>query len=583
MDPAPSAPPWARYLPGVHTMLHYDRRWLRSDVLAGLTVCAYLIPQVMAYAQIAGLPAVVGLWGMCAPLLVYAVVGASRRLSVGPESTTALMTAAVVGTLAGSSGGRAIEVASLLAIVVGVICVVAWVFRLGFLANLLSRPVLVGYLTGIAVLMICSQLGKVFGVEVSGDRPHQQVLSLLGQLASIHLPTTALAFAVLLLLFVLHRLRPSWPGPLLVMLAAGAATAVLGPGRWGLRVVGEVPAGLPVPWFPRPDGVDVVSLLPFALAIAVVGYSDNVLTARAFAEKHQEPVDAGQELVALGLTNIATGLFHGFPASSSSSRTALADTMGARTQLHSLVALAGLIGVLLVAGPVLATFPLAALGAVVIFAATRLVDVAELRRIARFRRSEILLTAVTALGVVALGVLAGIGVAVTLSLLDLIRRIVHPHDGVLGYVPGLAGMHDVGDYPDAVQIPGLVVYRYDSPLFFANAPDFLKRAQAAVAASKTPVEWFLLNAEANVEVDLTAVDTLAALRSQLAARGIVFAMARVKQELRDDLSAAGFIDALGSRRIFATLPAAVVAYADEYERRHGRRPDGLPQGFPRVI
>lgn len=567
---------WRSLLPGVAVLRSYQRSWLRPDVIAGLTVAAYLVPQVMAYAEIAKLPPVVGLWTCCLPLLIYALIGPSRQLSVGPESTTALMTAAGVGALVGTAGtDRWADVAALMAIAVGVVCLIGWVARLGFLANLLSRPVLQGYLVGIAVLMIGSQLGKVTKLKIDGDGPVAQVLSLGRQFGSIHVPTLVLALVVLALLLAAHRWRPGWPGPLLVMLLAAGATALLGAERWGLRVVGEVPRGLPAPGLPQLD-VDLLALLPFAVGIALVGYSDNVLTSRAFATKSDHDTDASQELLALGAANVAAGLFHGFPVSSSGSRTALGHSAGSKTQVHSLVALAAVLLVLLVAGPVLATFPQAALGGVVMYAATRLVDVAEIRRIARFRLSEFILTIATAVGVIALGVLAGIGIAVVLSILDLIRRISHPHDGVLGYVPGVAGMHDVDDYPTATQVPGLVVYRYDSPLFFANAENFLHRAQRAVETAPTTVEWFLLNAEANVEVDLTAVDTLEQLRTWLAARGITFAMARVKQEVRDELSAGGFTQAVGDALIFATLPTAVAAYAADYEARHGVTPTGIP-------
>lgn len=572
---------WARYLPGVHVLLHYDRGWLRHDVLAGLTVAAYLIPQVMAYAQIAGLPAVAGLWAMCAPLVVYALVGPSRQLSVGPESTTALMTAVGVGALVATVGAeRYAEVAALLAIAVGIVCVVGWVARLSFVANLLSRPVLVGYLLGVAVLMIVSQLGKVTRTAVAGDGVGGELLSWLEGLGSAHLPTVLMASGVLVALYCFRLFMPTWPGPLLVMLAAAGVTALLGADDLGLAIVGEVPSGLPRPSVPSLVGVDVLALLPYALGIAIVGYSDNVLTARAFASKRNEDVDAAQELLALGALNIATGFFHGFPSSSSSSRTVLGDAMGSRSQLHSLVALAAIVAVLLVAGPVLGSFPLAALGGVIIYAATRLIDVAEIRRIARFRRSELVLTFATAAAVVGLGVLAGIALAITLSILNLIRRIAHPHDGVLGYVPGLAGMHDVDDYPTASQVPGLVVYRFDAPLVFANARDFSRRALAAVEHTSQPVEWFVLNAEANVEVDLTAVDTLVELRRKLQERGVVFAMARVKQDLRDDLVKAGFVGDSDTELIFATLPTAVAAYARWYEGRHGRRPTGLPDNLP---
>ena len=566
-------PRWGRIAPGAYTLAHYERGWLRGDVLAGVTVCAYLIPQVMAYAEIAGLPAVTGLWAMCAPLAVYAVVGPSRQLSVGPESTTALMTAAGLAALLGASGhDRWAATASLLAVAVGVVCLLGWLGRLGFLANLLSRPVLVGYLTGIAVLMICSQLGKVTRLRIAGENPVEQALSLAEQAAGVHVPTLALAAAVFVLLVAVRAWRPHWPGPLLVMLLAAGVVALVGPDRWGLRVVGEVPAGLPAPAVPDASGISLLALAPYALGIAMVGYTDNVLTSRAFSAKRREPTDAGQELFALGLVNVATGFLHGFPCSSSGSRTVLGDAAGSRTQAHSLVALAGVIAVLMVAGPVLGSFPTAALGAVIVYAATRLVDVGELRRIARFRKSELVLTLVTAVAVVWFGVLTGIGLAIVLSLLDLIRRIAHPHDGVLGYVPGLAGMHDVADNANARQVPGLLVYRYDSPLFFANSADFMTRALRAVDVASTPVEWFCLNAEANVEVDLTAVDTLVELRARLEARGITFVMARVKQDLRDDLVRAGFLAVVGEDRVFATLPTAVAAFESAYAERHGRPP-----------
>nr|NLI49384.1 STAS domain-containing protein [Propionibacterium sp.] len=575
---------WRRFLPGLDVLLRYDRSWLRGDVLAGLTVCAYLIPQVMAYAQIAGLPAVAGLWGMCAPLVVYALVGPSRQLSVGPESTTALMTAAGVGALVAAVGpGRYADVAAALAIAVGVVCLIGWVARLGFLAQLLSKPVLVGYLTGIAVLMIGSQLGTVTRVPVQGANVVEDVASLLTQLDRVHGPTLALASGTLVALIALHRGRPRWPGPLLVMLAAAAVAELLGGAASGLAVVGPVPAGLPAPSLPVVPGLDVWALVPIAAGIAIVGYSDNVLTARAFAARRHEATDPSQELLALGLINVATAFFHGFPSSSSSSRTVLGDAMGSRTQLHSLVALAGVVAVLLFAGPVLAAFPLAALGGAIIYAAGRLIDVPEIRRIARFRRSELVLAAATAVAVVGFGVLAGIGLAVGLSILNLVRRIARPHDGVLGYVPGLPGMHDVDDYATATQVPGLVVYRYDAPLVFANAENFLARALRAIDHSPTPVEWFVLNVEANVEVDLTSVDTLAELRDMLRRRGIEFALARVKQDLRVDLAAAGLLDDIPEDRLFATLPAAVTAYAAWYAERHGHRPGGLPEGFPQVL
>lgn len=570
---------WEKLLPGVVVLRGYERSWLRGDLVSGVTVAAYLIPQVMAYAVIAGLPAVVGLWAVLAPMVIYAVLGTSRQLSIGPESTTALMTAAGVGALVASAGGAAqyAEVAAMMAIAVGVVCVVGWALRLGFLAALLSRPVLIGYMAGIAVMMIVSQLGKVTKIEVTGDDTLGEVADFAARLGEAHVPTMVMSLVVLALLFLSWRVLPRAPGPLIVLLGAAAVVAVFGLERLGLDVVGEVPAGLPTPRFPGLGDLTVWALLPAAVGIAVVGYSDNVLTSRAFAAKRDEHIDPGQELLALGSANIASGIFQGFPVSSSGSRTVLGDSVGSRTQLHSLVAVLCVVACLLFAGPVLSSFPDAALGALVIYAAVRLIYVGEIRRIARFRRSELILTLLTTVCVVAFGVLVGVGIAVGLSLLDLIRRMARAHDGILGYVPGVPGMHDVDDYPDAVQVPGLVVYRYDSPLFFANAEDFLTRAEAAVDDAAAPVRWFLMNAEANVEVDLTAVDILEQLRQRLATRGIVFAMARVKQDLQVQLDAAGFADEVGQDRIFATLPTAVRAYADWHCRELGEPPPGLPE------
>jgi len=571
---------WERLLPGVAVLRRYDPVWLRGDVLGGITVAAYLVPQVLAYAEVAGLPAVSGLWAVGPGLLVYAVLGSSRQLSVGPESTTALMTAAGVGALVTAAGGMAMrqEMAALLAIAVGLICIVGFVTRLGFLADMLSKPVLVGYMAGIAALMIVSQLGKVTGLHVEGDSFLQEVTYAVTHLGDVNVPTVLLALGVLIVLFAFQRFAPRWPGPLIAMLGSTVVVAILDLNeRFGITLVGPVPEGLPSFSLPDVSDVDVWALLPAALGVAVVAYSDNVLTGRAFAGRHRESIDSDQEFLALGGANVATGLLQGFPISSSGSRTVIADSMGARTQLHSLVSLVLVIATLLWLGPVIAAFPTAALGAVVVYAAIRLVDIAEMRRIGAFRRSELVLALATTAAVLLFGVLPGIGAAVALSVLDLLRRIVHPHDGVLGYVPDVAGMHDIDDHANAVQVPGLVVYRYDSPLFFANSDDFVKRALEVVdaAAQRGEVEWFLLNAEANTEVDLTAVDALETLRSTLDRRGIVFAMARVKQDMRDSLEAGGFVEQVGADRIFPTLPTAVAAYAAWYEHAHGSGPPGL--------
>lgn len=550
---------WA---PGVRDLRHYQRVWLRGDVLAGITVAAYLIPQVMAYATLAGLPPVAGLWAALGPMLVYAFLGSSRQLSVGPESTTALMTATALAPLAIGDPARYAVMAAVLAVLVGLICLVAGLCRLGFLAELLSRPVLIGYMTGVAVVMIGSQLGKVTGVDVDGDDFIAQIKAFGSGIEGVHWPTLALSVSVLILLLVLSRLSPRFPGALVAVLAATAAVWMLDLAEGGIRVIGDIPTGLVTPDLPAVSFAEFLALSIPALGIAVVAFSDNVLTARTFGSRKGETVDANAELRALGVCNMATGVTQGFPVSSSGSRTALGDAVGSRTQLYSLVMLLTVIAVLAVGGDLLSGFPTAALGALVVYAALRLIDIGEFRRLARFRRSELILAIATTVAVLALGMLYGVLVAIGLSALDTLRRIARPHDGVLGYVPGLPGMHDLDDYPDAVDVPGLVVYRYDAPLFFANAEDFRQRAMAAVAQAQHPVEWFVYNAEACSDPDLTAVDALEQLRADLEARGIVFAMARVKRELLDDLVASGFAEKVGSDRIFPTLPSAVQGFRD---------------------
>ncbi|WP_282101734.1 SulP family inorganic anion transporter [Corynebacterium callunae] len=559
-------------LPGITVMRSYKLSWLRGDLLAGVTVAAYLVPQVMAYAVIAGLPPVVGLWAVLAPMVIYFFLGTSRKLSIGPESTTALMTAAGVGALVGATGAagapqRYAEVAALLAIATGVVCLIAAIGRLGFVSRLLSRPVLIGYLIGIALLMIISQLSKVTKVQVQGENSYQEIHSFLSQIQQIHLPTLILAVVILVALFAGKRFLPNIPSALGVLLLAAITVAVFQLQQFGIEVIGEVPDGLPQPQLPHLGDLQLWTLFPYAIGIAIVGFSDNILTARAFVAEEDEPINPNQELLALGAANIANGFVQGFPVSSSGSRTVLGVAAGARSQVHSLVVIAVVIVVLLFAGPVLQNFPQAALGALVIYAATQLINVAEVRRIAQFRRSELVLTLVTAGAVVVLGVLNGIGVAIAFSILDLIRRITRPNADVLGFVPGIPGMHSIEDYPNATTVPGLVVFRYDSPLFFANADDFYTRALQAVDASPQPVHWFLLNAEANTEVDLTAVDALEKLRKTLHERGIRFTMARVKMELSQNLQPTGFLEHVGKQYIFATLPTAVAAYEQEFPQK----------------
>jgi sulfate permease, SulP family len=553
--------------PGLHQLLGYQRSWLRGDLLAGITVAAYLIPQCMAYGELVGVPPVVGLWTMLPAMFVYAIVGSSRQLSVGPESTTAVMTAAAISPLLLADQSNYGMLTATLAILVGAICVVGYVARLGFLANLLSKPILVGYMAGVALMMIVGQLGKISGISIHGNTVFEQVSQFSHQIIGVaapvenrvHLITLILAGSVLSFLFAIGHFFPKAPAPLLAVLISTAAVKIFDLDLQGLAVVGAIPAGLPgftIPNFPD----QLPDLLASALGIAIVGYSDNVLTARSFAARHHHKIDANQELLALGLANLGTGLMQGFPVSSSGSRTAIGDNLGSKTQLFSLIAMGIVISVLLWLRPILSLFPKAALGAIVIFAAFKLIEIPEFIRLYQFRRSEFLLAIITTCGVLITDILVGVEIAVGLSVIELLSRLAHPHDAVQGTVPNLPGLHDINDWEGATTIPGLVIYRYDAPLCFANAEDFKCRALIAIDLEIMPVEWFVLNTEAITEIDITAMDILEELYDELAARGITFAMARVKQDLYAQLKRSPLLKKINKDRIYFTLHTMMIGF-----------------------
>lgn len=555
--------------PGLVQLRDYRRSYLRGDLMGGLTVAAYLVPQVMAYATLAGVPAVNGLWCALPPLVLYAIFGTSRLMSAGPESTVALMTGTAIAPLAAGNMSLYLSMCAILAIMVGVICLFAGVIRLGFLADLLSKPILAGYMAGLAVIMIASQLGKFTGAPVEGDEVIEEVESLWSVRDQIHTPTLLFSVAVLVVLLVFAKVIPKLPGPLFAVLLATAAVAVFGLESYGIATIGEVPGGLPPFSLSHIDiqWADLNNLAAVAVGITIVGFADTIATARSFAMKDGSKIDGNAELRAMGVYNIGAALAQGFPVSSSASRTALGFLIGARTQMYSLVALVGVVIILLTAHGLLAQFPKAALGALVVYAGLRLIDVSEFKRLFRFRRdggvsSEFVLAILTFIAVLLLGVLYGVIAAVGISILNLLRRVARPHDAVLGFVPGMPGMHDIDDHRDAELEPGLLVYRYDAPLFFANAENFVARALNSVDHNADPVRWFILNAEANSEIDLTAIDALASLRQELAARGIHFGMARVKSETLTALRNGGQLDEIGTENIYATLPTAVAAYRE---------------------
>jgi sulfate permease, SulP family len=547
---------------GFLRLLRYQRRDLRGDAMAAITVTAYLIPQVMAYASLAGVPPQTGLAVIVVTMVIYALIGSSRLLSVGPESTTALMTAAVLAPLALGDATRYIALAATMALLVGLYALLAGVLRIGFIGDLLSRPVLIGYLSGVAVIMIVSQIGKVSGVDVAGQSIIEDVRSFATNLASsgAHLPTVAIGASVTIALLVLTPRFRRIPIPLIVMLAATAVVAIFDLTSEGVQTVGRVSADNLAVGLPSLASDDLGILLLPALGIFIVGYTDNVLTARAFASRSGQRIHNNQEFLGLGAANIGSSLVGGFPVSSSASRTVIAEASGARTQGYSIIAAALVVVSVLAFSDVISAFPTAALGGVVVYAAIRLIDIAEFRRLWHFRRREFFIAVAAVVGVLVFDILYGVLAAIALSVVELLTRVARPHAAVLGQAEGVAGWHDIDDYPTATQIPGLLVFRYDSPLFFANAEDFSRRCRAAIDAADPQPQWFLLNMEGNTEVDITGLDALEEVRAHCADRGIVMTLDHVKSEVWAQLERHGVGQRIGRQFVFPTHPTAVAAY-----------------------
>lgn len=552
----------------------YEKDWFGRDVLAGLAVAAYLIPQVMAYSAIVGVPPVTALTTSLIAMLVYALAGGSRVLSVGPESTIALLAGLSVAGMADGDPQRVIELTAALSLVVAGWCFIGRALRLGVIADLLSQPLLVGYLAGAAVLMIAGQLGKMTRTDVEGESIVEQITNF-GRVADqAHLTTALVAVFTLAGMFAIHLVRPKWPAVLIGVVGAILAYIFLDLGGQGVAVVGEVPTGQLAPHLPQVTGAELKTLIPAGLGVAVMAYSDNMLFARGFPPPPLEgerpsdsEVEPQGELAALGIVHLAVGAFGGFPVSSSGSRTALAVASRARTQVYSLTAAVCVILVISVAGKITDSLPQAALGAVVVYAATKLIDFNAFRRLFQFRRREFLLALITLVGTMVYGILAGVGLAVALSLLEMGQRLARPSSAVLGRVPGVAGMHNVADYPESETLPGLVIYRYDAPLFFANIGDLRRKVQRIVdqeldAFPNSPLRWFLINVEAVTEIDITASDGLVALHADLATQGIHLGLVRIKRELFNPLQRAGAIDLIGEDFLFPTLPIAEEAYLD---------------------
>lgn len=551
----------ARAFPTLSRLREYTPAAARDDVIAGLALTAVLVPVGMGYAEAAGLPAIAGLYATIGALVAYFLVGPSRILVFGPDSSLLPLVATAVVPLAAGDGDRAMALAAALSIMAGALCIVAAIARLGFLTDLLSRPIRIGYMNGIALTILVGQLPKLLGFSVeANDVVSGIVETARGILNGEVVPVAALVGGLCLAVILgLKRLVPRFPGVLVAVLLGAVLVIVLNLSDQ-LNVVGEVPRGLPGVGIPAVSWTDLVELFPTALAIALISFADTSVISHSFAARRGEHVDADHELAALGVVNVSAGLFSGFAASGSATRTPVAEQAGSRTQVTGLVG-ALCIGALLVAVPgLLAPVPTTALAAVVIAAAISLADVEGLRHLWRLRRTELGLGVVAFGAVVVFGALPGIAVAVGLSLLNFIRRAWRPYDAVLGRVANYKGYHDTNRHPEARLVPGLTLYRWDAPLFFANAQSFREHVLDIVESAPLTPRWFAVASEPITDVDTTAADMLEELITELRRRGTELHFADLKGRVKDRLRVYGIYDRLGADHFHPTVGSVVRAY-----------------------
>jgi high affinity sulfate transporter 1 len=556
----------ARWLPGLHTLLHYDRAWLGHDLAAGLTLTAVLVPVGLAYAVASGLPGIHGLYATLVALLVYALVGPSRVLVLGPDSSLTPLILAVVLPLAAGDAQRAVALAGLIAVVAGAVCLAAGLLRLGFVTELLSKPIRHGYMNGIALTVIASQVPALFGFRLDAHGLWDQARAFVQAVQGGAINGTALALGLGTLGLML-ALRRWWRGPgVLIAVLLATACVVLGDLslRAGVPVLGSLPQGLPGWAWPQIGLPDLQPVLWAGLAVALVSFADTSVLSRSVAARRGSTVDANQELRALGATNLVTGLFQGFPVSASASRTPVAEAAGARTQLAGVVGAAAIAVLLLVAPDLLRQVPSSALAAVVIASALALVEVADLRRIRRVQPWEFWLSIGCLAGVALLGAIAGIGLAIGVALIEFLWDGWRPYSAVLGRVDGVKGYHDLARHPEARVVPGLVLFRWDAPLFFANAEQFRRRVQAALDGSPTPVRRLVVSAEPVTSIDVTSADMLDELDRGLRAAGIELCFAEVKGPVKDKLRRFGLFAQIGAQRFFPTLGEAVTGYLEDH-------------------
>ena len=555
---------WKRWLPGLQMLSRYEAAWLPHDLMAGLVLTTMLVPVGIAYAVASGVPGIYGLYATIVPLLAYALFGPSRILVLGPDSALAAVILAVVLPLSAGDPMRAVALASMMAVVSGLVCILVGLMRLGFVTELLSKPIRYGYMNGIALTVLISQLPKLFGFSIHSTGPRdivQIVQSILGGQANW--TAFAVGGGTLVAILVLKRWERI-PGLLIVVVGATVAVGALGLESAGVEVLGSLPQGLPsfaLPWI---DLADLGQVVIGGCAVAMLAFADTSVLSRTYAAKTRTHVDPNQEVIGLGAANLAAGLFQGFPISSSSSRTPVAEAAGSKTQLTGVVGAVGVALLVLLAPNLLQDLPNSALAAVVIAAAIGLFEFDDLRRIFRIQRWEFWLSIVCFVGVAVFGAIPGIGLAIVIAVMEFLWDGWRPHYAVLGRVDGIRGFHDIKRYPEARLVPGLVLFRWDAPLFFANAELFHQRVLEAVAQSPTPVKRIIVTAEPVTSIDVTSADMLAELEQALRESGIEIRFAEMKDPVKDKLKRFEIIERFGAAAFHPTVGAAVDAYLEEH-------------------
>ena len=566
---------WQRWVPGLLTLRQYQAGWLPHDIIAGAVLATMLVPVGIAYAVASGLPGIYGLYATIVPLLAYALFGPSRIMVLGPDSSLAAVIFGVVYPLSHGDPARAVALAGTMAVVSGAVCILAGAARLGFITELLSKPIRYGYMNGIALTVLISQLPKFFGFSIDGDGPLRELWAIGGAIVGGRANWTTLAVgAGALAVILLLRNNKRVPGILVAVVGATAVVGLLGlAARADVAVLGPLPQGLPafaVPWIAY---ADIVPVLLGGAAVALVSFADTSVLSRAYAARTATQVDPNQEMVGLGAANLAAGFFQGFPISSSASRTPVAEAAGARTQLTGVVGAVAVALLLLLAPNLLRNLPAAALAAVVVASAIGLFEIADLFRIFRIQQWEFWLSVVCFVGVAVFGAIPGIGLAIVIAIIEFLWDAWRPYSAVLGRAKGVAGFHDITRYPDARQIPGLVLFRWDAPLFFANAELFKQRVLDTVAKSVASVRWLVVAAEPITSVDVTAADALAELDGTLHEAGIELCFAELKDPVKDKLKRFGLFARIGESFFFPTIEAAADSYLQSHAVDWTDRPD----------